>query len=63
MIDLSCLQGTSIDQLRLAEQKLKDIVFSKLDQAIKNNNEEEIIRYGCNMNESNDRPFVGMNRY
>jgi hypothetical protein len=43
-IDESVLDSSSSAQLKEAQQKLKDIVQRKLEEAIKSNNEKEIIR-------------------
>jgi hypothetical protein len=43
-IDASVLEENSLRQLKEAEQKLKDIFNKKLDEAIKSNNEHEIVR-------------------
>ncbi len=46
-IDRSVLDPDSISQLQSYAQKVKEAVQQKLDEAIKNNNEKDILRFCC----------------
>jgi conserved oligomeric Golgi complex subunit 4 len=44
-VDQSVLEGQAIEQLHAAEAQLKDIVRKRVDDATKQNNDAEIIRF------------------
>ncbi len=46
-IDESVLDSASSSQLKESQQKLKDIVQRKLEDAMKANNEKDIMRFCC----------------